>query len=693
MICSLPQLGEKAISVSHFPTEAQAFIFRACEYVPTELIAKVLKTSKETVEKAISDMGLPDYAPNNTWLKKGYITIIRRLWHILPYSQLLSLLGMDESEFSAILREEDFLDIKLGKKPICKEVVWRDLDEKEKEETKEIKRIVEKINLKGKAPFEFEYNPPKIDKNGKEIFKTRMIYAFSGLYQRAFDIESEEYLPDEQIKAYSDIGVNGIWTQGVLSRLTEFPFDRSLSEGYEKRLERMRRLTERLDKYGIKLYLYINEPRSMPLEFFENNPDIKGHVKGENACLCISTEKVKNYLSNAIEQICREVPKIGGFFMITRSENLTNCYSHAGGAWKTQCTCPICKDRNPADVIAETVTSVYEGARRVSDDIRVFAWSWQWQNLSADIIRQLPKKVVLLSQSELDVPYCIGGVKGNVIDYSMSIQGPGDFAKNEWKIAKECGLEIGAKVQVNTTWEASTTPEIPVLPTVSEHIEKLKNEGVEHLLLSWTLGGYPGINLAEVARHFYENKSENHAYSQAEKEFSRAFSEFPFCIQTLYLGPQNAGPSTMLYEEDSGYKATMTCYSYDDLDGWRASYPADVYESQFEKLCTGWERGLSLLTDSDADELKVMANATYCLFKSSLNQIKFIRARREKRFSYAIEMAKEEIKIAEKMLSLMNENAAIGFEAANHYYFSKGQLAEKIVNCHHVIKALKAKLN
>ena len=51
------------------------------------------------------------------------------------------------------------------------------------------------------------------------------------------------------------------------------------------------------------------------------------------------------------------------------------------------------------------------------------------------------------------------------------------------------------------------------------------------------------------------------------------------------------------------------------------------------------------------------------------------------------------IKIAEKMLSLMNENAAIGFEAANHYYFSKGQLAEKIVNCRHVIKALKAKLN
>ena len=34
---------------------------------------------------------------------------------------------------------------------------------------------------------------------------------------------------------------------------------------------------------------------------------------------------------------------------------------------------------------------------------------------------------------------------------------------------------------------------------------------------------------------------------------------------------------------------------------------------------------------------------------------------------------------------VMNKNAAIGFEAANHYYFSKGQLAEKIVSCQYLI--------
>ena len=98
---------------------------------------------------------------------------------------------------------------------------------------------------------------PRLEFEGKECFDTRMIYAFSGLYQHAFDVDSEDYLPDEQLAAYRDLGINGIWTQGILSQLAEFPFDPAISAGYEERLERLRAMTERLDKYGIKLYLSV----------------------------------------------------------------------------------------------------------------------------------------------------------------------------------------------------------------------------------------------------------------------------------------------------------------------------------------------------------------------------------------------------------------------------------------------------
>lgn len=694
MIYSLPKLGKPAVELAHFPTRHQAFIFRAYEYVPAEKIAQILNTSVENVRRAAHDMGLPEYDPGQTWLERGYITIIRRMWHVLPYSQLLELLGMDEPTFATILKEEDFLDVKLGDKPICEPVVWRELTAGEMTATERIKDVMRTVDISGRAPFDFEYSVPSIHFEGRERFKTRMIYAFSGLYQHAFDVDSRVYLSDELLGAYKSLGVNGIWTQGVLSQLSEFPFDASVSSGYEARLERLRALTERLAGYGIKLYLYINEPRYMPLAFFDKYPELRGHVRGEGASLCTSTEEVKSYLRDAVERICRKAPLIGGFFTITRSENLTNCYSHSGDLGK-ECTCPRCSKRTVGEVIGETVGCILEGARRVSNDIKVFAWSWAWREHSEDIIRHLPREVILLSQSELDIPFEIGGVRGNVLDYSMSIIGPGEHARREWDIAKRCGHEIGAKVQVNTTWEASTTPAIPVSPTIDEHMRRLNDEGVEHIILSWTLGGYPCRNIAAAAKYFYERcdySVEDSEYYEAEKKFSAAFGEFPFHINTLYKGPHNAGPSSILFEKPTGYKATMTCFAYDDIESWRSIYPVDVFESQFERLCEEWQQGLALLPEGDESELSVMAHAAYCLFKSSLNQIRFVRARDAGDYEKAIEAARDELDVTRLMLSQMNKNAAIGYEAANHYYFSKGQLAEKIVNCRHVIRVLGEKL-
>ena len=687
MIYSLPPVGNNALDLLHFPTKHQAFIFRAYEYVPIERIANLLRTDVNTVRRAADEMGLPDYNPGDLWLRRGYITIIRRMWHILPYEQLLELLDMDEQTLARIMREDDFLDVKLSDKPYCERISWRELTEEERIRTRQIQKLMQSLDFSGKQPFAFEYDVPKLQFTGKERFSTRMIYAFSGLYQHAFDVDSEEFLPDEQLKAYQALGINGIWTQGVLSQLTPFPFDPAVSAGYEQRIKKMRAMTERFARYGIKLYLYLNEPRSMPLSFFEKHSELRGHVQGEDACLCISTPEVRDYLTDAVESICRAVPLIGGFFTITRSENLTNCYSHSGSAWNP-CNCPRCKNRGVGEVVAETIDCSLNGAYRVSRDIKVFAWSWGWNGFNEDIIRRLPKDIILLSQSELDIPFDISGIKGNVLDYSMSIVGPGERARREWKLAKDRGLEVGAKVQINTTWEASTVPAIPVRPSIEKHIKTLQEEGVQHLLLSWTLGGYPCRNIAAAAKYFYEecsDQSKDPAQYEAEKQFVEAFREFPFHIGVLYRGPQNAGPSNNLFEKPTGYKATMTCFAYDDLERWCSIYPINTFEEQFSKLCKKWEIGLDMLGGDDESETAIMARATYCLFKSSLNQIKFIRARDSGHYSDAVCAAKEELLISEKMLDLMNKNAAIGYEAANHYYFSRGQIAEKIINCNYII--------
>lgn len=685
----LPSIGKAPIDLPHFTSRLQAFIFRAYEYVPADKIAKVLKTTEENVRIAAAQMGLPDYNPGTIWLEKGYITIIRRLWHILPYSQISELLEMDEQSFAFLLKEEDFLSFKLGDKPNCQPVLWHELTDQQRLGAAKIKEVMQRVNISGKKPFDFEYWVDDIQFGGKEIFETRMIYAFSGLYKTAFDVDSRTFCPDEQLEAYRKLGINGLWTQGILSQLAPFPFEPSLSSGYQKRLERMKDFTERLANFGIKLYLYINEPRALPVSFFEKFPHLKGFTENnQDACLCTSTLDVQNYLKDSIESICRAVPLLGGFFTITRSENLTNCYSHTDHLEVSHSSCPRCSKHSVGEVIGEVINCYVEGAHRVSPDIKIFAWSWGWGDATKDIISHLPKEAILLSQSELNVPFTIGGVSGNVIDYSMGHIGPGEQACTEWQFAKECGLEIAAKVQVNTTWEASTVPAIPIAPSIEKHIEGVKNKGVKHLLLSWTLGGYPNANIAAAAKYFFEfcnYSSEQSPTYAAEKQFTEAFKEFPFHLDTLYNGPQNSGPSNLLFEKPSGYKSTMTCFAYDDLESWRSIYPVEVFENQFAKLCKKWEEGLTLLPDDEQNETVIMAKGCYCLFRSCLNQIRFIRARDQERYADALQAAKSELEITQNMLELMNKNAAIGYEAANHYYFSKGQLAEKIVNCHYII--------
>ena len=696
MEIKLPALGKGAVALPHFPTRHQAFIFRAYEYVTPEAIAKILKTTAANVRQAAADMGLTSECKSDIWMNKGYITIIRRMWHILPYEQLLELLGMDAETLAVILREEDFLDIKLSDKPVCGPVVWRELTPEEADRTREIKEITEKLSLNGEEPFAFSYDVDEMKFSGKQQFDLRMVYCFSGLYQHAFDVDSRTYCPDEMLEAYRKVGVNAIWTQGVLFQLAEFPFYKELSKGYEERLARLRDFTERCDKYGIKVFLYLNEPRSMPENFYETYPELEGHhAAKDKVCLCTSTPKVQKYLMDSVEYICRQAPKIGGFFTITRSENPTNCYSHSK---QDTCTCPRCSKRRESEVIAEVIGCIEKGAHKVNPEIKVIAWSWGWNELNLDIIKALPENVILQSQSELEVPFTIGGVSGKVVDYSMGIIGPGERAKAEWKAARERGLQTAAKVQVNTTWEGSTVPALPVYPLIEEHIRRIRDEGVTNLMLSWTLGGYPSRNIMHAAKYFYEKLenpevlAETDTQQAAAQAFSAAFLEFPFDIGVLYMGPQNGGPGNLLFLESTGYKATMTGFAYDDVESWRSIYPLEIFESQLARLCEKWEEGLSILEkENSMDEFQVMAEAAYCLFRASLNQVRFYRAREAGSKAAMIEAAKAEIVCAKKMLALMNVNPAIGFEAANQYYFSRGCLCEKILNCHDVIRRLNGK--
>ena len=633
----LPVKEVKPLDISHFPSRFHAVVFRLWETVRAERIAYALRISEREVLKCASDMGLPPQVFTPEWEDRGYLTTIRNAWHLLPYDQLLDILGWDEKKLAVVLKEDDFLFVKLGYfKPYCERVVPTELDSAGLERLKAIKESISKKSLdlfSGARPFDFFSDC----ESAEELFSNdtediRLVYSYCGLYATVLDNDIEISYPEVLLKKYRAAGINAIWLPGVLYQLVPFYFDERYSEGYEKRLERLNKLIDLAGKYSIKVYLYLNEPRCMPDSFFENHPELKGHKGNGGTCLCTSVPAVLEYLQYAVEHLCKSAPGIGGFFVISQSENMTHCKSKA-----RKPSCDRCRDVPLKKLISDVVNTIARAVKVVNSAIKVIAWTWGWDvDMSIEEIKEclslIDKSVIIQSNSEAMKEFSIGGVKGKIVDYSMSIPGPSDLANQIWRYAIELGHRVCAKVQINVTWECSTIPYLPVFDLIREHMANLKESGVSDLMLSWTLGGYPSINLKIASESLRDPSHENYmrilkdefgdyadmVYRSAKK-FSDAFRAFPFDIHVLYRGPQNAGPSNLLYLDKTEFESTMTCYAYDDLDHWRSIYPREVFISQLKAVSDGFYEGLLEIKDMPDCLYKKCAEAAFAIFDSSFD--------------------------------------------------------------------------
>lgn len=700
-----PIRKDKRLELPHFPSRFHAAVFRLWETVDAKRIALAIGTTEDIINKAATDMGLPKQRYTEKWEKRGYITTIRNAWQILPYEQLLRLLGWSEEQLATTLKEDDFLFIKLGRfKPYCEPVHVVEPNDEQKQQLLKIKNIMKSYFgglFDGAEPFDF-FDKNKHNSGFESANGLRLVYSYCGLYASALDNDIDLSYPDELLSMYHSVGINAIWLPVILYQLVPFPFDESYSVGYNKRIKRIEELVNKANKYGIKVYLYLNEPRCMPLKFFEKYPELMGKETDMYAAMCTSAPAVLQYLRNAVRMLCEAVPNIGGFFAITCSENLTHCKSKSEGT-----ECERCKDVPISQLVSQILCAIYEESSKVNPDIRTIAWTWAWDDYMTkeeitQCIDSLPKEIIIQCNSEAQKEFSIGGISGTIRDYSMSIPGPAPLAKYIWEYARNKGHEICAKVQVNVTWECSTLPFLPVFDLIREHMIGLKKASAKHLMLSWTLGGYPSFNF-KIASSCLDNPSEEKYISllkeefgeyaenvkRASKLFSTAFRNFPFDVKSLYRGPQNGGPSNLLYAEPSGFESTMTCYAYDDIDSWRSIYPKDIYVNQFKKLCDGWKEGLKEIENMPDCLFKQAAQGGYALFYSSYLQAEFVCKRASGDKKYLSTLVQEDKKMALLMYELMRKSSLFGYEASNHYYFNKGMLAEKVINCEYISDILK----
>jgi cell division protein FtsB len=155
----------------------------------------------------------------------------------------------------------------------------------------------------------------------------------------------------------------------------------------------------------------------------------------------------------------------------------------------------------------------------------------------------------------------------------------------------------------------------------------------------------------------------------------------------------------------------MVGFPYDALDDWRAVYPPEVFVGQLEKVADGFDRSLNELksaavrtnttlpAERRALEAEIgVAEVAAIHFRSSANQARFVMARRAMTVTKTAADAashqaclqrflKEEIKLAQRLHRIQSRDSRIGFEASNQYYYVPVDLAEKVLNCRHLLES------
>ena len=565
----------------------------------------------------------------------------------------------------------------------------------------------------------------------------RYVYSYFALYGDPLMDEKINPFPDGLLDKLSRAGVNGVWLQAVLRNLAPSRVFPEFGKDSEIRLQNLRNLVDRAARHGIKIYLYVNEPRSMPAEFFVRHPEIRGtHDPGDTRfwTMCTSTPEVRQWLAESLAHLFSRAPELGGIFCITASENLTNCFSHGHPEF-----CPRCSRLDGSNVIAQLIRTFRNGVREKSGSADVIAWDWGWGNKwirngadPARLIPQLPRDVSLLSVSEWDKRIDRGGHPAEVGEYSISVVGPGPRAVRNWDYALQHQIKRLAKVQWSCTWEISAVPYIPVPGLIVQHCENLVKPGVEGLMASWTVGGFPSPNFDAAKRYYFAplpsssdevlrevalRRYGSDAASQiidAWKAFSEAFVQYPMeGGNVVYHVPTQHGPANLLRLQPTGYKAAMMLFPYDDYEHWVGSYPVRIAEDQFQKMAVMWKKGLDTFQAAlkrvprqkiSAAQIDFgIAETCYLHFQSVANQIRFYRLRHEWTAAHGearlelgrqmAQIANEEIQLSVRQYHIARRDSSIGYEASNQYYYRPLDLVEKVLNCHYVRTRISAETN
>lgn len=559
-----------------------------------------------------------------------------------------------------------------------------------------------------------------------------------------WELEDEtDYYPDEYLNTLAHCGVNGIWVAGLFRRLVASDVIPELGPP-EHRLGKLRDLAAKARRYGIRTYLFCIEPRMLPAghSLRETHPELcseKGH-------LCSSTETVREYIREAVRGIVEIVPELGGIINIFNGERFTSCWSNDH---MVQC-CPRCRDREQAEVLAESLDCYVEGFRRGNSRAKLLAWSYSMLDPSnrhtsryhpsgslLDVMQHSDPEIVWLCNFEHGGEKSIAGKQVGIFEYALSYTGPSATFERFTEQAREMGRTVYAKLQTGTTYELSSQPWLPMPVPAINKILASRRLGVEGALLTWVLGGWPSpILKATCEACFSGSEDANEILTRVAgitfgqdmsgpacagwRSFADAFERLPFCLELQRESPLTRSPQYHLTLETETRptppynwgitRQRITQPFRNDVQNWLGDYTCEEMIGCLRDMCDRWETALSQFEGVAFPGAVPMAFSYECAisrasliqFQSCANVYEFCDLRERlaaaENRSVCVQMMQRMLALAEAerqlacdMLPLLDKHPAIGYHPETYdFSVSREGLRQKIRQVDQMMPMLRA---
>ncbi len=379
-------------------------------------------------------------------------------------------------------------------------------------------------------------------------------------------MDDVDYYPDAYLNRLAHEGVNGLWLSVEWKDITKTSF-REPSPDIERRLAKLRRTVDKTARYGIRVWLFSNEPEGF---YSPNDPMLKAHPELAGAgwpsrrYVCPNSEAAQKFIYESTRSIFSQVQGLGGMINISLGENGVSCLDSVGVEADRRPDCPRCSRVPNWQTLAAGQGAMARGIKDGDPNADFICWLYMpsWEPLAPwvyELGAHMPKDVTLQVNFEsgavkyqLDRPR-VGG------DYWLSFIGPSERFARIAEQATAHGTPMSAKLQVGCSHESATVPFMPVPSILYRKYKEMPALNVTSVMQCWYFGNYPGLMNRAAGRLAFEDFSETEddflralarpewggdadTVMQAWKHFSEGFQHFPLSTRFQWWGPMHAAP-------------------------------------------------------------------------------------------------------------------------------------------------------